>query len=345
MQNKKQISVYLAMALMVAAVMLGYALSAYSQHEHTTGKNLSGNDTGHLNLSFINPLLEYADLQQLDYSELKSFKGKIEKGIARFHLQNPQVQVSYYFRDLNNGLWTGIGEDKLYSPASLFKLPLLMAVLKKSESDPAILDMGFTYHAADFKDVKEESGFKKTEGQYYTVRDLMKHMIAYSDNGAALMLMNTIGDSTLFEVMDDLNFHVEKGFNENTAFVNVKSYAALFRILYNGSYLSRQNSVWVLQMLSESVYHEGVRKGIPQATRIAHKYGKRDHWQGAELQSRQLHHFALVYHPRKPFIIGIMTQGGDLLQKEKLIEELTRITWDEVDQQTQKQGFHGLFAE
>jgi beta-lactamase class A len=43
------------------------------------------------------------------------------------------TNLSVYFRNLNNGNRFGIEEKEMFSPASLMKLPLLMAYYKKSE--------------------------------------------------------------------------------------------------------------------------------------------------------------------------------------------------------------------
>ena len=296
--------------------------------------------------SLTNPILPFYDQLSLDYSELSSFRGKIDSYISKEKKVHPDLHVSYYFRDLNNGLWIGINERETFSPASLFKVPLMIALLKKAQADPKVWTMGVTYKKADLGEIPEESGFKKEEGKFYNLEDLLTQMIVYSDNAASLLLLQYLGDSTVMEVVDDLNMHVGNAFHEKTNFVTVKAYAGVFRILYNASYLSKEMSEKALNLLSQAKYNQGIRAGIPSSIKVAHKYGKRDeNVENGKVANLQLHHFGLVYHPVKPFLIGIMTRGANVETKNKVIKDLTEITYNEVDQQL-KQGIHShLFTE
>jgi beta-lactamase class A len=294
----------------------------------------------------VDPTLPYFEQLGLDHSELSSFRSKIEKRINEEKKIHPDLFVSYYFRDLNNGLWTGINERETFSPASLFKVPLMIALLKKAETDPGILKLGITYKARSMGQVEEESGFKKEEGKYYYVDDLLTQMICYSDNSASLILLQLVGDSMVYKVIEDLNMHVGLTFNENTNFVTVKAYAGIFRILYNASFLNREMSEKALKLLTQSKFEKGIRAGIPSNVLVAHKYGKRDERINAStLESLQLHHFALVYHHQKPFVLGIMTRGGNLESKNEIIKDLAQITYNEVDAQCNKGVKSHVFRE
>lgn len=283
----------------------------------------------------LNPISECIRQKGMNVDELTSFRPKIEQRIDEFCQLHKGVVVSYYFRDLNNGMWIGLNEKQLFSPASLMKVPILIAVLKEAESDPGILDKAIKYNAKDFSMVDEEAGIQKVDGNLYPVNVLLEHCIAYSDNRASLMLMALVGMEKLEKVEDDLNLHVKNEYTEQTNFVSVKHYAGVFRILYNAAYLNEAMSEKAIGLLLRSKYEGGIRKGIPSNTVIAHKYGERDIINAlGEREAIQLHHFGIVYHPTKPFILGIMTRGPVSKQeKEKLITDLSQITYNEVELQ------------
>jgi beta-lactamase class A len=296
--------------------------------------------------NLLNPILPYYEQIDLDYTELKSFKAKIEKRIQSFKNTHKDLHVSYYFRDLNNGLWMGINEQESFSPASLFKVPLMIALLKKAESDPKVWEMGVDYKKADLGEVPEESGFKKEDGKFYTIADLLTQMIVYSDNTASMLLLQFVGDEAVMKVIDELNMHVGNGFDQNTNFVTVKAYAGILRILYNATYLNKEMSEKALNLLAQSKYNKGIRAGIPAHIKVAHKYGKRDETVGGgRIHNLQLHHFGLVFHPKKPFIIGVMTRGADVETKLKVIQALSEITYLEVDKQTKDNVKSEVFSE
>lgn len=325
----------LPFALLIIGFSSGYFISKGTNGQEKKSKIETTQDEL-FKSSLVNPTLPYFDKLGLDYSELNSFRTKIESRINIEKQKHPDLFVSYYFRDLNNGLWSGINEKETFSPASLFKVPLMIALLKKAETDPGILKLGVTYKAKTMGQVEEESGFKKEEGKYYYVDDLLTQMICYSDNAASLLLLQLVGDSMVYKVIEDLNMHVGLKFNENTNFVTVKAYAGIFRILYNASFLSKEMSEKALRLLTLSKFENGIRAGVPKDVMVAHKYGKRDERiNSSTLESLQLHHFALVYHKRKPYILGIMTRGANLDVKNKIIKDLAEITFKEVDGQSQ----------
>ncbi|MDZ4669134.1 MAG: serine hydrolase [bacterium] len=341
-----KISQYIfAFLLLVMGLLVGYFLP--KQPKKKAGIQVQNNVQNlPFSNSLINPTLPYFEQLGLDYSELNSFRSKIENRIQSEKKIHPDLFVSYYFRDLNNGLWTGINERETFSPASLFKVPLMITLLKRAETDPGVLKLGVTYSAKMMGGIEEEAGFKKEDGKYYLVDDLLTQMICYSDNAASLLLLQLVGDSMVYKTIDDLNMHVGTKFNENTNFVTVKAYAGIFRILYNASFLNKEMSEKALKLLSQAKFDKGIRAGIPSNVVVAQKYGKRDERiNSSNLESIQLHHFALVFHHKKPFILGIMTKGANLKAKEDIIRDLAKITYDEVDGQCGNGNTHQVFRE
>jgi hypothetical protein len=52
------------------------------------------------------------------------------------------------------------------------------------------------------------------------------------------------------------------------------------------------------------------------------------------LQIQQLHHAGIVYYPGKPFFICIMTKGYDKQKMQKIIYDIAKLTYQQVDKQT-----------
>ncbi|MFN5665528.1 MAG: serine hydrolase [Bacteroidota bacterium] len=286
---------------------------------------------------YTNPLLACLNSSQLVMDELVIFKPKILSYINKITARHPDIHISYYFRDLNNGLWIGINEKEMFSPASLMKVPIMITVLKEAQQNRDLLATKIQYIKDNFKDVDEESGFEKIDKQYYTVEEYIRQMIAYSDNAAALILMQYMGMDKIVKTEKELNLSVNEDAGINTNFVAVNRYAAVFRILYNASYLNKDMSEKALQILSESVYRNGIRSAVPAQYAIAHKYGERDLFdQKGNRNVLQLHHFGIVYFTGKPYLIGVMTRGADRETKQNIIYDLAKITFEEVQKQMQK---------
>lgn len=342
---KTQLNKYL---IWIALLALGFIIGKYlmPKNEKPGIKQKSSKTAQQINYPLLNPMLEEYLNNGLDLSELKSFRKRIDDYITKEKAVHPDLKIAYYFRDLNNGLWTGINEQETFAPASLMKIPIMIAVLKKAEREPDILTLGFTYDSLKMGNIKEEHGIKKVHGQQYNMDQMIQFMIEYSDNFASLALMEFIGEENIEKVENDLNIHIKPGYDDLTNFVTVKSYAAFFRILYNSSYLSPAMSQKALEYLSLADYNKGLSAAIPKNIRMAHKYGKRDlEGNNGGVKNVQLHHFGLVYFPGKPYIIGVMTRGNSLAAKEKVIEDLGKITYEEVSKQTQTRPFDRVFYE
>ena len=321
----------------VSAFTSGYYTSVtkhkFTQSNSSLNRNLAVDQFQ--DLRFLNPLIDCMNGKNLRMDELKTFHHKIDNYIDQCSYQNKSIRISYYFRDLNTGMVIGTGEKELFSPASLMKVPCLIAVLKLAEDDPNILNKLLRYSVKDFSGIEEEAGFAKKDGAYYSVEDLLKQCIEFSDNAATDMLIGLVGFKNITKVEDDLNLHIESYYNSYTNFVSVRSYAAIFRILYNCSYLNEIMSEKALELLLNTRYENGIRAGIPPEIKVAHKYGIRDDVSfDGKRNCLQVHQFGIVYYPQKSYIIGVMVKGNNSKEeKEKIIEELSRITFDEVDHQ------------
>lgn len=325
--------------------LVGFLISFFFFRQSPKSKNIPTQTSETPPPSLVNPLINEYKKRNLDMQELSNFRHLIEKYIEKKRTQVPDLHISYYFRDLNQGLWIGINERETFAPASLMKIPVMIAILKKAEKEPEILNLSVLYDSTSMGKVIEEAGVKKVHGRNYTMSELIEMMIEYSDNFAALALLNYIGEDAVQQVEHDLNIYIKQNYTELTNFVTVKSYAGFLRILYNCSYLNQEMSQKALSYLSKSTYNEGIRKAVPDSIRIAHKYGKRDLENPNGMQTLQLHHFGLVYHPQKPFILGIMTRGSNLKVKEEIVYDLSKITYDEICRQLNEEKGTRVFNE
>lgn len=89
--------------------------------------------------SFVltNPILDCEN----DFSgEELIFQSKaINEKVSELKKEYSLEHISLYFRDMNNGPWIGINEKEEFSPASLLKVPIMMAFLREAQDDPSLL--------------------------------------------------------------------------------------------------------------------------------------------------------------------------------------------------------------
>lgn len=277
----------------------------------------------------INPLLELEP--SLEFTELRPFKYKVERLIEVHRSSGAVSHVSVYFRDLMNGPLFGINEKEPFTPASLLKVPVMMAVFKRAEDEPAFLQQEIRYErmADSMPDIATTT---LNSGEFYSVEDLLRAMIVDSDNGAAFLLRAVSGVGALEEVYTDLGLEIP-AIRTSDEPITVREYGTFFRMLYNASYLSRAHSQKALELLSATQYADGLVAGVPKDVRIAHKFGERSDPAG---DVRQLHDCGIVYYPSRPYLLCVMTRGRDFGKMSALIAAVSRTVYSEVASEAPK---------
>ena len=284
-----------------------------------------------LNYKFINPLLECDTFNNENDKNLNSLKNKIQF-ITDQDIASKQISfASVYYRDLNNGPWIGINANEYFSPASLIKVPLMITYLRETETDHELLYKKITNTKAFDYSLQNITPTETLElNKEYTVEELLRRMIIYSDNAAYDLLVQNIDNSKIFQTFKDLDVDVSKAQEDpNGNIITVKDYASFFRILYNASYLDQDNSELALSYLSQSQFYSGLIGGVPENITVAHKFGERQYLPSKE---KQLHDCGIVYHPQKPYLICVMSRSDDFAQAANFIKQVSKTVYNEVSQ-------------
>ena len=319
--------------------LLAGGSSMWLYHRRINGSPTPANDqreTRQGGFRLINPLLECD--AGIEREELLLFDTAVEEFIGNLIKTGKVESVSVYFRDLNNGPWFGINEREPFAPASLLKLPVLIAYLKLAEHDPSILNQSYTMTAAALRGPAHDIPNPRNLviGRSYRVDELLRQMVTQSDNQAANLL---IRDSrTHFErPFIDLKIPLP-GNSKSEDYMDVKTYSSFSRILFNASYLSDEMSEAALQLLTQSEFRHGLVEGVPAGVQVAHKYGEWMVPRPAPAKPLvQFHDCGIVYYPQRPYLLCVMTRGDDIAELIGSIRDISRLVYDAVDvQRTQK---------
>ena len=296
-----------------------------SQHGHKKMRRVQAKG-----FSFTSPLLDVELPEGLNVNfEPLPFRRKVQALVDR-QIKMGQVQeIAVYFRDLHDGPWFGINEDKEFDPASMMKVPVMIAWLKRAETNPLILNEQLTYNfPEDMRKMQITKPARSVEpGRSYVVEDLLRMMMNYSDNNATRLLYDQLKPEEISDVIDGMD--VDNRPHNDVNSISVHGYSGLFRILYNASYLNRNMSEKALQLLSLQDYPQGMVAGVPKGTVVAAKFGEKVR-DGNE-KYHQLHEFGIVYHPKHAYILGIMTRGNDFEALSDVIRQLSKLVYTEVD--------------
>lgn len=324
-------SLLFALVIFAAGVVAGFfvfQLLAKKPAEKTENRSKQIRQSG--NYTYINPLLECEVAEGSVDARKENFRDDLERFVVDLKKNNQLTDAAVYFRDLNNGPTFGVNETGEFFPASLLKVPVLMAYYHWAETEPALMRVQIPY------DAPQDFGITPTIipreslvlGQSYTVEELIRRMIVFSDNQALGLLTSRLPIARVQNLFAMLGVGEDVLVNPD-AKLTVKEYAGFFRILFNSSYLSRESSEKALALLASTDYNDALLAGVATGVSVAHKFGEA----GTGNVERQLHDCGIVYFPNHPYLACIMTRGSDTQVLKKSIVDISRFIYDKIDEQ------------
>ncbi len=275
---------------------------------------------------FIRPLLGCSISESKQFDEYIPMEAKVSSMIEDKKASGDLETASVYFRDLNSGRWTGVNEDAQYTPASMLKVPTMIAFLKLAEERPEILSQEISIPANSPPSAAQviPPTHSVEPGHSYTIEQLIEYMIAYSDNGATIALdklTTLLGANSFNDIASDLNVHTKDDR------VSPKQYSVFLRILFNSTYLGRAMSEKALGLLAKTDFNDGLRAGVPTNVTIVHKFGQASSVENGA-QTMELHDCGIIY-TKSPYALCIMTRGPQLNGLEKAIQDISRLVYQE----------------
>jgi beta-lactamase class A len=226
-----------------------------------------------------------------------------------------------YFEDLHSHSWFGINEKERFKPASLLKTTTVASILNLLEGKELSLDTEVELTEDDINDRFGE--LYKEKGSKITIKELIERALINSDNTAVKTLHQFISDDKWIETRLAMGLplvSIEES-TEGTA-LSPKEFSRVFHSLYYSGYLSRESSNWMLSLLSQTEFNEGIPAGVPSNVKVSHKIGV---W----LEQGEVHDCGIVY-AKRPYILCIMSSGVNEQQGEGTIKEISKQVYDYV---------------
>lgn len=308
--SRQKITVaFLGLALALS-VFLNFYLSANLRVQDSPTTGFSFLDPGISSMS-INDYLKTKDGYTASYCKLKSNVSQI--------INNASGNFGVYFEDLTFHSWFGIDEREAFMPASLLKITTVASVLKEVEEGGMSLDTEVTLTKDDLD--YTFGTLYEHEGQNYTIKRLIEIALINSDNTAAKKLYSYLTEERWREARLAMGLpmvSVQESYNRTP--LTPKQFSSVFRSLYYSGYLSRTFSNWVLMLLSETEFNDGIPAGLPAGTVVSHKIGV---WpdQGS------VHDCGIVY-AKKPYILCVMSDNTTTQEGNRVIKEISKTVYD-----------------
>jgi beta-lactamase class A len=219
-------------------------------------------------------------------------------------------EVGIYFEYLPSGNSIGVNDRMEINLASLIKIPVVMGVYKEIEAGRLKKEDLITLNEEDL-DAKFGTLWQKGAGTQLTIKDAIELALIESDNTASQALLRQIPIKNIDHVFDSLD--VPKDTKDEYHIISPKNYSSILRSLYLASYLSRDTSNEILEILTRTKFNDKIAAGVPQDIKVSHKIGV---FRSLENQDETYSDCGIIYVPRRPYLLCIMTRSTEAEAKE-----------------------------
>lgn len=242
---------------------------------------------------------------------------KAERIIAAFKQKTGGFSGVYALSliDLKSGFSFGVNATEEMTAASLIKLPVLVTLYREYERGNIDLETKYALKNSD-KIAGSGSLAGRSAGTVLTYRELAKAIGKESDNTAFGIIRRVLGDENINQLMKDIGL-AKTNLTTNTT--TPREIGILFQKLWNKEIVSEKNQDEVLNFLTETIYENWIKAGIPEDVRVAHKYGREIH----------VVNDAGIVFSKDPFVLVIMTDGVVEREADEVIPQLAKMVYSE----------------
>ena len=209
--------------------------------------------------------------------------------------------VAVAVRHVSTGASAGINAGRVMTPASTYKLGVLVEAARQIEADQLSLDEKLLLLPEDWDD---GAGVLQGHiGDYVTVGEALRLMITISDNTAALAINRRLGANAVNQLYDELGLsHTRQFTDEQPATATAWELATLLSLLTSGQAAEHGATEYALALLAQEQPQAWIAAGTPPGVVVAHKSGQLP---GIRNDA------ALVYTPSGPYALVVLTDNLD----------------------------------
>lgn len=231
-------------------------------------------------LEDLNPFKEQLILVGNKGKKISQEKIDNTKKLFKEAVNNYSGIYAFYIYDLNGDYYYGYNHQEVMQAASLIKLPVMYMAMKNDKDKTLVEAMG-----------------KK------------------SDNASYNKMVGILGKENVNKTI------VELGMPKTSMEKNLttpEEIGIFFKKLYKNELLSVEKTKELQGFMTDTIYEDWLRPGIPSDLTLVHKYGREVH----------VINDAGIVMGNKPFVVVIMTDGIIESEATELFTKLTKLLYD-----------------
>ena len=221
-------------------------------------------------VAFENPQMEQL---QLNY-QMHNLKNSIQYILNQY----PKLEASVFVWDYQTKNYVAINEDKQIPAASIIKIPILLQMFKRIETEQLSL-----YEKIKMTPYYRTGGSGylqyRPDGAVFELNELAQYMTRTSDNSATNMILSSIGGAhEMNAALRNWGFSKTyiKTWLPDLYGTNLTTAKDISTILYNSDnpdFLSLENRSRIVEIMSKVKNISLLKQGIPDSAQLVHKTG------------------------------------------------------------------------
>ncbi len=241
--------------------------------------------------------------------------------------ENRGAECAFVIKDLKDGRVYTYREDEVVSSFSLIKVFILAEAVRRIECGELSLDTEIDVKASDVVDFSVLVFLKE---RAYTLEELLRLMIVYSDNTATNVLIDYLGYGDINKHIRDLgfeksllqrkmmDFEAKKEGRDNLT--TASEMAEFLERLYRKELLGAGSDDLMLDIMKGQADEMDMRLHLPDELPIARKSGEGDCLN---------HEIAIVFSESTDYIFCFLSWNGpDNNQTRQLMSDASKIVYD-----------------
>lgn len=233
------------------------------------------------NLSELNPFREQTIVIGNKGTKISQEKIENTKRLFKEATNNLSGIYAFYIYDINGDYYYGLNHKEVMQAASLIKLPVMYMAMKEGKDKSLVESMG-----------------------------------KRSDNGAFTKMVSVLGKENVNKTISDLGM-VKTSFSENLT--TPEEVGIFFKKLHNQELLDENKTKELEGYMTNTIFEDWLRPGIPSDITLVHKYGREEH----------VINDAGIVMSDKPFVLVIMTDGIIESEAIDLFPKLSKLLYTE----------------
>jgi beta-lactamase class A len=260
----------------------------------------------------------------LGYDKEKGiFRKETLKDVVAKSLEGAKGDYSIVIQNLKTGEYYALNKDKVYEPASLYKLWVMATVYQEIKNgrlkETDILSASIPQLNKEFEITDPEL---TTGGIEKTVSEALRQMIVISHNYAALLLAKEVGNSKISKFLEDYGFN-----NSSLSLISETEVpkttpgdiALFYEKLYKGEIVGPGYSKKMIEILLKQELNDRIPKYLPKDARVAHKTGEINFYK---------HDAGIVFSPKTDYLIVLMSESEFPAGAAERMANLSKTVYD-----------------